>query len=236
MRTPRKASVKAQTFASKISGKEVAKSTTWATISDMINEVFPYVYDIRSNAVSQGDNTVIKIYKGDESATKEDLIETISIPNSEIFIEKEADWDWPGVYKYIVEYFIKNWKKLTSGKKAKAKKQAPVDTKALMKRVTELKGLIAGAKGKEKKALIKEYNEKSVILDAALEKKEAEMNAEKEARKASANELEALRKKKTQLYHKIRNWELKGKDATDLKKELVKVTTRLAEAKTGVKK
>lgn len=232
MRTTQKASTKAQAFASKIAGKEVAKSTTWATISDMINIYFPYVYDIRSNCKSQGDNTVIKIFKGDETATKDDLIETISIPNAEIFIEKEADWDWPGVYKLIVEYFMKNWKKLTSGKKAKkSKKEVAVNVNDLMNRVTELKDLIAGAKGKEKKNLIKEYNEKSVLLESVLEK-----NATKAAtRKASADEVEALRKKKSKLYHKVRSWEKAGKDATDLKKELAEVTTQLRNVKTGRK-
>lgn len=236
MRTTQKASVKAQAFASKIAGKEVAKSTTWATISDMINIYFPYVYDIRSNCKSQGDNTVIKIFKGDETATKDDLIETISIPNAEIFIEKEADWDWPGVYKLIVEYFMKNWKKLTSGKKAKkSKKEVAVNVNDLMNRVTELKDLIAGAKGKEKKNLIKEYNEKSVLLESVLEKNATKAATEAATRKASADEVEALRKKKTALYHKVRSWEKAGKDATDLKKELAEVTTQLRNVKTGRK-
>ena len=236
MKTAQKASVKAQAFASKIAGKEVAKSTTWATISDMINIYFPYVYDIRSNCKSQGDNTVIKIFKGDETATKDDLIETISIPNAEIFIEKEADWDWPGVYKLIVEYFMKNWKKLTSGKKAKkSKKEVAVNVEELMNRVAELKGLIAGAKGKEKKNLIKEYNEKSVLLDSILEKNAAKASEEAASRKASEDELEMLRKRKSQLYHKVRNLEKAGKDATDFKKELAEVTMKLQKAKSGRK-
>lgn len=234
MRTPQKASVKAQAFASKIAGKEVAKSTSWATITDMINIYFPYVYDIRSNCKSQGDNTVIKIYKGDENATKDDLIETISIPNSEVFIEKEADWDWPGVYKLIVEYFMKNWKKLASGKKAKkSKKEVAINVDELMKRVTELRGLIGEAKGKDKKNLIKEYNEKSILLDNVLEKKAAEKTAEIEARKATEDELNKLRKRKAALSQKIKEWTAKGKDTTEPAKELAKVTNKLRKAKLG---
>lgn len=236
MKTPKKASVKAQAFASKLTGSEVAKSTSWADITDIINEHFPYVYDMHTNCKSQGDNTIIKLYKGDESATKDDIIETFSLPNSEVFYEKEGDWDWPTVYKLLVEYFMKNWKQLTSGKKTKAKKQAPVDVNVLMKRVTELKGLIKESKGSEKKKLVKEFNEKSVQLDAILEANAAKAKAETEARKATADELEILRKRKMCLRQKIKNWEAKGKDPVDFRKELAEVCDKLAEAKTGTKR
>lgn len=235
MKTPKKASVKAQAFASKLVGSEVAKSTSWADITDIINNHFPYVYDMHTNCKSQGDNTIIKLYKGDENATKDDIIETFSLPNSEVFYEKEGDWDWPTVHKLLVEYFMKNWKKLTSGKKTKAKKQAPVDPNALMKRVTELRELIRSAKGSEKKKLVKEYNEKSVLLDGIIEKTAEKKKVEAESRKASADELERLRKLKMSLQHKIRNWSLKGKDTTEIQKELAKVSKELAAAKMGIK-
>ena len=235
MKTPKKASVKAQAFASKLVGSEVAKSTSWADITDIINNHFPYVYDMHTNCKSQGDNTIIKLYKGDENATKDDIIETFSLPNSEVFYEKEGDWDWPTVHKLLVEYFMKNWKKLNSGKKTKAKKQAPVDPNALMKRVTELRELIRSAKGSEKKKLVKEYNEKSVLLDGIIEKTAEKKKVEAESRKASADELERLRKLKMSLQHKIRNWSLKGKDTTEIQKELAKVSKELAAAKMGIK-
>lgn len=236
MKTPKKASVKAQAFASKLTGSEVAKSTTWATITDIINDHFPYVYDLHTNCKSQGDNTIIKLYKGDETASKDDIIETFSLPNSEVFIEKEGDWEWPTIHKFLVEYFMKNWKKLTSGKKAKAKKQAPVDVNALMKRVTELRELIAKAKGSEKKKLIKEYNEKSVILDKVLEENTAKAKAEKEERKASEIDLKKLRNRKMNLSQKIKKWDAEGKDTAELKNQLAHLTAQLTEAKTGVKK
>lgn len=236
MKTPKKASVKAQAFASKLTGEEVVKSTTWATITDIINEHFPYVYDMHTNCKAQGDNTIIKLYKGDETATKDDIIETFSLPNSEVFIEKEGDWDWPTVYKLLVEYFMKNWKKLTSGKKKKTKKQEPVNANELIKRVAELRELIKTAKGAEKKKLIKEFNEKSVILDEVLEAGAAKAKAEIEARKASEDELLKLRRRKQALSQRIKEWTVKGKDTTELQTELAQVATKLAEAKTGTKR
>lgn len=235
MKTPKKASVKAQAFASKLTGKEVAKSTTWADITDIINDHFPYVYDMHTNCKSQGDNTVITLYKGDNSATKDDIIETFSLPNSEVFIEKEGDWEWPTVYKFLVEYFMKNWKKLTSGKKTKAKKLPPPDVNVLMKRVTELRDLIASAKGNEKKKLIEEFNHKSVMLEEIMATKAAVAKADQEARKASADELDKLRKRKQALAQRIKEWNAKGKDTTELQKELAQVATTLAEARTGIK-
>ena len=236
MKTPKKASVKAQAFASKLAGEEVAKSTTWATITDIINDHFPYVYDIHTNCKAQGDNTIIKLYKGDENATKDDIIDTFSLPNSEVFIAREGDWDWPTVHKLLVEYFMKNWKKLTSGKKIKHKKQEPVNTNELMKRVAELRDLISKSKGAEKKKLIKEFNEKSVLLDKLLEEGAAKAKAETEARKASENELLKLRRRKQALSQRIKEWTSKGKDTSELAKELAQVTKTLAEAKTGTKR
>lgn len=235
MKTPKKASVKAQAFASKLTGEEVAKSTSWADITDIINDHFPYVYDMHTKCKSQGDNTIIKLYKGDENAGKEDIIETFSLPNSEVFIEKDGDWDWPTVHKLIVEYFMKNWKKLTAGKKKKSKKQEPVNTQDLMKRVTELRGLIKEAKGSEKKKLVKEFNEKSVLLDNVLEAGAAKAKEETESRKASIDDLKKLRNRKMNLAQKIKKWDAEGKDTTELAKELAQITRQLAEAKTGTK-
>ena len=237
MKTQKKASVKAQAFCSKLRGKEVAKSTSWGDCTDIIFEHFPYCYDIHTNCKANGDNTIIKLYKGDnDSATKDDIIETFSLPNSEVFYEKEGDWDWPTIYKLLTEYFIKNWKALTKGTKKKKKKVEPVNTEALMNRVMELKAAIAKATGTEKKKLIQEYNEKSVLLDGILEKKATEVKEAQEARKASEDELLKLRRRKQALSQKIKEWAAKGKDTTEPKKELTQVCNRLAEATTGVRR
>lgn len=166
MKTTKKASVKAQAFCSKLEGTDVAKSTTWETCTDIIGDHFDYVYDVLSTSSANGDTTSIKIYKK-ISETGTELLETISIPNSEAFDKAAGDWDWPTIYKLVTEYFIKNWKVLAKGKKksSKKKKQTPV-IEDVSVRLAELKTLIKAAKGAEKKKLIKEFNEKSKLLES----------------------------------------------------------------------
>lgn len=228
MSTPKKASVKAQSFCSKLQGKELPKSTTWAQCTDIIYEHYKYAYDMRTQCKVNMDNTIIKLYKEDPEV----LLETFSLPNSEVFIEKEGDWDWPTVHKLLVEYFIKNWKKLSTGKKTRTKK-VKADTNELMKRVPELKDLIKTAKGTEKKKLLKEYNEKSALLSDLLEQQAEEAKRTQEARKASVDELNRLKRRKQALMQRIKEWEKKGKDTTELKAELSEVVKQLAKAKTG---
>ena len=142
--TQKKASVKAQAFCSKLQGKEVAKSTSWADCTDIIFEHFPYCYDMHTNCKSNGDNTIIKLYKGDnDSASKEDLIETFSLPNSEVFFEKEGDWDWDLIYKDVLEAIIKDklYKRPKIGKRAAAKlaKEKESLTSELVAQLDEVK-------------------------------------------------------------------------------------------------
>ena len=170
MKVAKKASVKAQAFCSKLEGKDVPKSTTWEQCTDIIYKYFEYSYEMGSYCKEHGDNTVISIYKGGETMPAE-LIETFSIPNSEIFYENGGDWDWPHVYKIAVECIMKNWRALQKGAKKKPKKRAPVDVAALTAEVDALRTAIKKATGAEKKKLIKEYNEKSKILMAESEKK-----------------------------------------------------------------
>jgi hypothetical protein len=233
MKTPKKSSVKAQAFCSKLKGSEVAKSTSWNECLDIINEAFPFCYDIYTKSKKEGDNTIITLYKGD--GEKEDQLDQFSFPNDEVFIEKDGDWEWNTIDKFLVEWFIKNWKTLTKGKKPKKKKVATVDKAALMDEVLRLKEQIKTAKGSEKKKLIKEYNEKSVVLDGMLEKAAEQARREQEARKASAEELTALRKRKQALTQRIKEWGARGKDTTELSKELAQVAKELTSATTGVK-
>lgn len=161
MKTQKKASTKAQAFCSKLEGLEVPKSTSWEACTDIIARHFDYTYEIYTHCKSQGDNTIITVYSGQG----DEQLEKISLPNSEVFFEKEGDWDWPCVYRNVTEYFMKNWKSLQKGTKKKKTKKAQEDPKELEARVTELRKLIRTATGKEKKALVKEYNTKSLQLE-----------------------------------------------------------------------
>jgi hypothetical protein len=233
MNTPKKSSVKAQEFCSKLKGSTIAKSSTWSDCLDVIEEVFPFCYDIYSKAKRDGDNTLIKLYK----RAGEDCIqiEQFSLPNSEVFYEKIGDWDWPTIEKFLTEWFMKNWKALTKGKTPKKKKVTPVDKSRLMDEVLKLKEQIKAAKGTEKKKLVKEYNEKSQVLDNMLEQAAEQAKQAQEARKASAEELTKLRKRKQALNQRIKEWKAKGKDTTELSKELAQVVKTLTSATTGLK-
>lgn len=212
----KKSSVKAQAFCSKLTGTEVAKSTTWQECTDIIYEHFKYVYDVYTHCKSMGDNTVIKIYK--EPGEKEDLLEQFSIPNSEVFYEKDGDWDWPYIYRLLTEYFMKNWKYLTKGTKKKKKAAEKISVKDLMTLVAELKNKIKTSTGKEKKALIKEYNIKSVQLEKMMEQNLESQKQEPD--KATPEELKKLRQRKSNLTSQIKRAEAAGKDTTTLKHKL----------------
>ncbi len=232
-KTPKKASTKAIAFCSKLAGKELPKSSSWEALSDIImsNEFGPgFVWDLKTQCKSQGDSTIANLYK--EPGEKEDLVETFSWPNSEAYDEKECDWYWPFLYKQIVEYLMKNWKALTKGKKPK--KKAPkvetgkiVNVRDLMREVEILRGAIKDATGKEKKKLIAEYNEKSKLLNEQMEQNGKVMDEKKAAAQADIATYESLRKRKQQLYHKVRNLTLKGENASEYATELARVTKEL---------
>jgi uncharacterized coiled-coil DUF342 family protein len=104
-----------------------------------------------------------------------------------------------------------------------------------MDEVLKLKEQIKAAKGTEKKKLVKEYNEKSQVLDNMLEQAAEQAKQAQEARKASAEELTKLRKRKQALIQRIKEWKAKGKDTTELSKELAQVVKTLTSATTGLK-
>lgn len=230
MKTQKKASSKAQAFCAKISGTDVPKSTTWETCTDIIAQQFEYTYEIYTHCKKFGDNTIISIYKGtDEHPTE--LLEKISLPNSEVFFENEGDWDWPCIYKNVTEYFMKNWRALSKGTKKKKTKKVQVDPKELEARVAELRKLIRSATGKEKKALIQEYNVKSVQLEeirTAAEEQQVAQDAQKQTKDLALAE---LKKKKTRLYHKIKSWQSKGKDTAEMERELAEINKQLSKLK-----
>lgn len=167
MATIKKASTKAIAYCQGLTTETLGKSTTWEQLSDIIMTGFEISVDTKTPR--DGDCTIIRLYKvGVE--TGDEIIETWCLPNSEIFFEKEGDWDWALVYKTVVEYLVKNLKKINGGKKPRAKKKlkSQVDTKSLAKEVSELKARIKKSTGSDKKKLIKEYNEKSLILQTEL--------------------------------------------------------------------
>ena len=76
-------------------------------------------------------------------------------------------------------------------------------------------------------------NEKSALLSDILEQQAEEAKRTQEARKASVDELNRLKRRKQALMQKIKEWEKKGKDTTEPKAELSEIVKQLAKAKTA---
>lgn len=212
MSVPKKANVDAQKFCGKLQKTTLPKSTTWEECQDIIYQHYPHVVDVRANCISNGDETIIKIFK--EPGEKDDLLETITIPNKDIFDRKQGDWDYPMIYKSVVEYFRSNWKVLTKGMKKKKTKPQPAQLKA---EVDELRAAIKTAKGADKEALIQEYNKKSAMLNSI-----TTMDGED-------NKLADLRKRRSSTRYKISERLKKGQDVSDLKKELEDILNQIRE-------
>lgn len=212
MSVPKKANVDAQNFCGKLQKTTLPKSTTWEECQDIIYQHYPHVVDVRANCISNGDTTIIKIFK--EPGDKEDLLETITVPNKDIFDRHQGEWDYPMIYKLVVEYFRSNWRTLTKGMKKKKTKPQPEQLKA---EVEELRIAIKSSKSKDKDILIQEYNKKSAMLNNIT------------AMDSSDSKLEDLRKKRFSIRCKISEWKRKGKDVTSLQKELSNVLEQIKE-------
>lgn len=115
MSTSKKASVKAVEYCSKLTGKDLPKSTSWEEVADILMEGFEW--DIQTRTADQGNCTVVRLYQTvDQKGERDKLLETWTIPNSEVFYEKDGDWDWPYLYKLVSEYLMANHKRIKSGK------------------------------------------------------------------------------------------------------------------------
>lgn len=235
MATIKKASVKAIEFCQQLTTRPLGKSTTWEQCYEIVADEACLTMDVYTHCTKTGDNTVVTLYKVVQDTEDEEL-NVWSIPNSEVFDGSVGDWDWFYIYKAVVEWYIKNAKKLNKGTKKKPSKKKVVDVSTLMKEVSELKTAIKEATDSAKKKLIVEYNEKSIILQEHIERTEAAAKAQQEANKASAEDLKKLKNKKANTMQRIKKFEAVGKDTTELKKELKQIVHELEVAKTGIKK
>lgn len=237
MATNKKATLRAIKFCQGLTDKKLNQKSTWQQLYDIIMEGFEW--SIYTHCKSEGDNTIIQLYKQLNGNVENQLVQTWTLPNSVVYIEDEGDWDWNYLYKLLVEYLVKNLKKINSGKKIRARKKIKEETinvESLMKEVLQIKNNIKEATGVQKKKLIAEYNEKSNLLQNCIEKREKEEKEKQNSLKLSPEELKILRNKKSNLMQKIRNWTDKGKDVTELQIQLKQLTNQLITAKTGLKK
>lgn len=70
-----------------------------------------FVYDLSTQCQSRGDYTIIRLYKtADDPEISDTLIEEFKEPNSNCYDWKQADWNWDFIYKYLVDWMLKNRK------------------------------------------------------------------------------------------------------------------------------
>ena len=204
----KKASVKAIEYCSKLAGKQFKLNSSWSDLSWTFLE--GYIYDVKTGL----ETTKISLYK--EPGEKEDLLESWNIPNEEVYDKKQCDWDWNYIYRLLFEWISKR-------RKPKAKKGKKQSYDELVKIVSEIRVKIKDATGKDKRKLIQEYNERS----KELEKLQAAKDKVEEAKEQEISDKEALKKRAKQLYMKIRNEKLKGRDVSAYVKEREEILSRL---------
>ena len=204
----KKASVKAIEYCSKLTGEKLKLNSSWSDLSWVFLE--GYIYDVKTGL----ETTTISLFK--EPGEKEDLLESWNIPNEEVYDKKQCDWDWNYIYRLLFEWISKQ-------RKPKAKKIKKVSFEELSNDVEKLRGKIKESKGTEKRKLIQDYNEKS----KELEKMQSKKDADDQAKEQAMRDREALKKKASNLYQRIRGWQKKGKDASELIRERENILKQL---------
>ncbi len=197
----KRASVKAIAYAEKKSGKVLAKNANWETVFDILME--GYTYSVYSKHT--GDTTV-KLY--DEAS--DNILETFTIPNSEVFFNNE--WDWSYIFKTIIEWMMK---------KRKGSKKIKLSQKQIQKRIIELRDIIKETKGAEKRRAIKEYNELSKVVE----------HKPAPAPKPKEPTVEELRKLRGKLCMKIAYSRKMGRPTTDMEKQLEEIRAQIKNLK-----
>lgn len=192
----KKASVKAIGYTKTKTGRSLSANATWEQVFEILMEG----YQLSVYSKIEGD-TVIKIFK--EPAEKEDLIDTITVPNSECFLPDIHDWDWAYIYKAVVEWAMR---------KRKSPKKIKLSPAQIQARLGELRGIIKSSKGADKRRVIAEFNDLSKMVEDKPEE------PKKPAKPVGAKD--ELRKEANKLYHAIYNGKKAGKDVSELELKL----------------
>ena len=195
----KRASVKAIAYAEKVTSTKLAKNANWETVFDAVMGGYgEYEYSVQTQCHRTGDNTVIKLYKDDE------MLESFTIPNSEIFDDSIHDWDWSYIYKVIVEWLMS---------KRKKPKKVKMTKKQIKDRVDALREIIKNAKGTKKRQAIKEYNTLSKLITP-------EPQPEAQPAQPTQLSLEELRKQRERLCMKLSYNKKLGRNTAEIQRQL----------------
>lgn len=142
----KKATTKAISYCSKISGLELGKSTSWARLSEIL--VDNIEWDLKTDPRK---DTIIKLIYPDST-------EEIHVENSIAYDNKSCDWNWDRLYQIIVEHLIdKKWKSKSKnhGKSKKKAESAPTKQSIESPNIKSKTSSTAGSKTKKPKSASK---------------------------------------------------------------------------------
>lgn len=148
----KKASIAAIRFVNDKYGRKLKVNSSWAEVFQII--MVGYYYNVYT--MHEGTTKVqVGIQPGEGLGSKDEIIQEFFIPNSEVFNERDHDWDWNYIYKTIIEWMMKKKKRV---------KKVKFNTKQIESRLNELRELIKTSKGSAKRKAVKEYNDLSKAL------------------------------------------------------------------------
>lgn len=142
----KKATTKAISYCTKISGLELGKSTSWARLSEILMDDIEW--DLKTDPRK---DTVIKLIYSDTT-------EEIHVENAIAYDNKACDWNWDRLYQIIVEHLIdKKWKSKSKNRGKSKKKAESVPTKQSTEspNIKSKTSSMAGSKTKKPKSASK---------------------------------------------------------------------------------
>lgn len=86
--------------------------TTWQVLWEKLADFKSYSIGLDTKCPKNGDTTTIDLY------IKEDIIQSWTVPNKDVFIPKLGDWEWNNIYRLLVTYIL-HPRKCRTGQKSK---------------------------------------------------------------------------------------------------------------------
>ena len=189
-----------------------SKLTTFDEAWEVISEAWGLSGSLKS------DNTTTTFALTTDQDT---MLHKFTWDNKDVFCD--GDWDWTKVFDEVIKYIMKN--KLSNPKNIKKLAKQYVDDAAAVCLSNTAKKL---AKTAQISKIDDKQHKSSGDNKNSVKSKE---NAVKIDSTAQTISIESLKKKKSQLYYKIRSDKRKGRDVAGLEKEYDEIITQLKKFK-----
>ena len=189
-----------------------SKLTTFDEAWEVISEAWGLSGSLK------GDNTTTTFALTTDQDT---MLHKFTWDNKDVFCD--GDWDWTKVFDEVIKYIMKN--KLNNPKNIKKLAKQYVDDAAAVCLSNTAKKL---AKTAQISKIDDKQHKSSGDNKNSVKSKE---NAVKIDSTAQTISIESLKKKKSQLYYKIRSDKRKGRDVAGLEKEYDEIITQLKKFK-----